>query len=235
MRFLIHEKAYEMPVASGLLRYERDGQATGTEEAWRLAKTTSGETILRVDFDARASVGSSYLYHLLLDKNQQPQRLTYRYLDDKNRALSGNILFAEDGMVNNRKIAADYRDQEIAPRPFFFPTTIGLGWLARQRVHETVATLDIESGFEDPHFMSLMTITPSFKPQRTRDIKRVAVRGQTYPATTLAIAWADQSYQLWLTLGERWPLRMQRSDGLSAIETRYLSYSNSAEKSPPSP
>ncbi len=230
MRFLINEKSYETPLASGVLRYEKDGQPTGTIESWRLTRTATGEEILRVDLDVRANDGGSFLYHLLLDADGTAQRLTYRFLGKENFALSGNVLFGDDGIINSRKIASIYRDEEVTTLPFFFPSTIGLGWLTRQQVTANAVTLDMHAEVASADFLALKTITPIFTPQRTRDIKLIPIRGKPHPATILTIAWADQSRTLWLTPGERWPLKMQRADGLVAIETRLVRYQQSLAK-----
>ncbi len=55
MRFIVHEQAYEKPIAAGQLRYERDGRATGAIESWRLTRAVEGYEILRVDLDARTA------------------------------------------------------------------------------------------------------------------------------------------------------------------------------------
>lgn len=230
MRFLVNEKRYETPIASGLLRYMRDDAPIGSTESWRLTRTTGGDKILRVDLDLRENDGGSFLYHLVLTADDAPQRLTYRYIGKKLKAdeLSGNVLFTDGALTNSRKSAEGYRDQELPSLPFFFPTTIGLGWLARQHPQGSVVSLDMHSDIAADAFLGFIQFVPTLTPQRTRDIKHVVVGRTTHPATTLAISWADQTRKLWLLMGDkalgRWPLKMVRQDGLIAQETRLVRY-----------
>lgn len=233
MRFLVNEKRYEVPIAAGLLRYERDGGPTGALEAWRLTHTTAGDKILRVDLDLRGNDGGSFLYHLVLTADNAPQRLIYRYIGKKLKAdeVGGNVLFTEAALTNSRQRDGEYVDEELDRLPFFFPSTIGLGWLARQVSAETVATLDMHAAHDAPNFLALAPFAPTFHPQRTRDIKHVEIGRNTHPATTLTIKWADQSRKLWLLMGDtalgRWPLKMERQDGLTARETRLVRFQQS--------
>ncbi len=230
MRFLVNEKSYETPIAAGILRYMQDGEATGAVEAWRFTHTDGGDQILRVDLDLRGNEGGSFLYHLVLEEGGAPQRLTYRYIGRKLKSaeISGNILFTPNALTNSRKSGDTYRDEELPQQPFFFPTTIGLGWLARQQPAGQVATLDMHADNAAPDFLSLRTFTPTLEPQRTRDIKRVKIGKTIHRATTLTVKWADQSRKLWLSRGNpalyRWPLKMERQDGLTAVETRLIQY-----------
>ena len=223
MRFLVSEKPFETVVAAGQLCYERAGVATGTLESWRLTRVAStGDQILRVDLDARDDSGNSFLYHLILTADNQPQRLTYRYLSKQGRQMGGNVLFTAGQLVNNRHVAGMYQAEEVVQRPFFFPTVIGLGWLARQMPTGTVIGLKLGGDTLTDRF-SLSHSEPVFEPQRTRDIKLLKIGRKTHPTTTLIIRWnTTRHHKLWLNR-QKWPLKMQRSDGLTAIETRYIS------------
>lgn len=225
MRFLVKEKSFEVVVAAGQLRYERAGIATGTFEAWRLTRVAAtGDQILRVDLDGRGNRGESFLYHLILTADNQPQRLTYRYLSKLGREIRGNVLFTQGRLINNRQISGVYHAEEAVQVPFFFPTTIGLGWLARQQPTGGVIGLDVQATALE-HKFDFSHSEPVFEPQRSRDVKLLEIGRTTYPATTLTIRWNNtRTQKLWLSQKQQWPLKMQHNNGLTAIETQYIWY-----------
>ena len=226
MRFLVSEKAYETPIASGLLRYEQHEIAIDVIETWRLTVTTHGDQILRVDYDSRAVDGRSFLYHFVITQDNEPQRLVYRYLNDDGSALSGNVLFSVETMLNSRKIGEAHFEEELPMMPILFPTVIGAGFaaraLGRRRGSAEIATLDMNA--DGNNRLKLHRVTTTIRPQRTRDLKIIRVGRNTHRATTLTLEWGSESHQLWLDLKHRWPLKMARENGIVAQETRYIRY-----------
>ncbi|MGB1250970.1 MAG: hypothetical protein ACPG8W_10180 [Candidatus Promineifilaceae bacterium] len=227
MRFLVSEKAYETPIASGRLRYEKDELETGVLESWRLTKTEYGDRILRVDYDSRTLNGQSFLYHLMLDENDAPQRLVYRYLHDNGAELSGNLLFTEATMLNSRKIGEAHFSEEMALRPILFPSAIGAGFAARALITPRVRSAEVgvlDMHATDAHLLNLQTQTVTIRHQRTRNLKIVRVGRTTHRTTTLELAWGEQSYKLWLDLKHKWPLKVERKNGTIAHETQYIRF-----------
>ena len=224
MRFLVSEKAYETPIASGRLRYERDGVPTGALETWRLTQTTHGDQILRVDFDLRAVDGRSFLYHWVMTEAMEPQRLVYRYLHDAGGELSGNVLFTDGSILNSRKLDEAHFEDELSNRPILFPTAIGAGVVARavRRGSAEIGALDMHGN--DSDLLKLIVVNAQVRPQRTRDFKIVRVGRATHRATTVTLSWEAQSYKLWLDLKHKWPLKVEREDGTIGYEARYIRY-----------
>ena len=99
MRFIIPELPYEQPVARGVWRYERDGIPTGAIEQWRLSAAHEGYQFLRVDLDARsAPSGRSYLFHAVLDEDNQPVRLKFRLWQAASEIM-GNVHLEGDAVL----------------------------------------------------------------------------------------------------------------------------------------
>ena len=224
MRFLVHEKSHETPIAAGMLRYERDGVPTGTVERWRITQALSDFYIVRVDLDARANDGGSFLYHLIMQTTGEFDRLTYRYLGKDSQAIAGNVLFSAESLINTHKINKVHSEEALPQRPFFFPSTIGLGLLLRpsHRIQSgtSVATLDMhsEGALED------LLRFKQLSPQLTAPEEEAVVIGRkTHQTQRTTITWQDQSRTIWLDEHNQ-PVKMVRGDGLTAVEVRYVRY-----------
>lgn len=222
MRFIIHEQPYETLLAAGLLRYEQDGKTTGAVEHWRLTSAVSGYRFLRVDLDAReAESGDSYLYHLVMTENGRPERLQYRFYG-RPLEVNGTVLFEEEAVTAVRNVRrleiGDWRLERIedevtvpAGYGFWFPSSVGLGLLPftfhASRFTPAVSLRSVPS-----------TQFPVFSLFVTEVKLEVSTPGQWH------IQWEDQERTLWLNeQGD--VLKMQRGDGLTAVETRYIRYS----------
>jgi hypothetical protein len=223
MRFIIHEQPYEKLLASGQLRYEMDGQPTGAVESWRLTLAVEGYCFLRVDLDARkAASGHSYLYHLVMNEERRPERLTYRFWAN-GRQITGHILLAEESITATRTVNGTRFEEEVIPPQgyaFWFPTTIGLGLLANRASNEgglTAVTLQSVVAQQPTGFELLLTQVVLL----WAATEEVVVTGQTIATRLLTIRWADQARTIWLDQYQ-WPVKMARGDGLTAIETRYI-------------
>ena len=162
MRFLVQEQPYEKRLAAGLLRYSLDGEPVGTTEEWRLTQAPDGYTVLRVDFDSRsAESGNSYLYHLVSDADGAPQRLTYRFYGGNGTVVKGNVLFDADGITNSREVnGTRYEDELSGNGVFFFPSSMGLAFLARNPQLETAWTLNMYDEENLEALFGLVTIRP---------------------------------------------------------------------------
>lgn len=220
MRTLIRELPYERPIAAGRYRYERDGEPTGAIESWRLTAAQEGYHFLRVDLNAQAAEsGDSYLYHLTLDAAGRPDRLSFRFFGSDFQA-SGNVLFAGNTVTLARTVDGRRLEMERdlpSGYAFWFPATAGLALLARKADDgETVpgATLDKDEQF------ALRFLDVHIRPGRPQPD---TIMGKEIVLRPLTISWADQQRTIWLDQHE-WPLKMER-EGLAAVETRYIRYS----------
>ena len=102
MRDLIQEMDYEKPIASGSLRYQRDGQATGKVEAWRFTSAHDGYHVLRIDLDSNDSSNQNLLLiHVLLNPDMDVERAKFRYFTSQSE-IHGDLQFDEDGFSLNR-------------------------------------------------------------------------------------------------------------------------------------
>ncbi|MCO5184412.1 MAG: hypothetical protein M9928_19830 [Anaerolineae bacterium] len=220
MRFLVHEQPYEKRLAAGLLRYSLNGEPVGTNEAWRLTQAPDGFTVLRVDLDSRsAESGNSYLYHLVSDGDGAPQRLTYRFYGGDGTVVKGNVLFEADGTTNSREVnGSRYEDEFSGNGVFFFPSSVGLALLARYPQVETAWTLNM---YDEEKLAELFGLV-AFRPKITTVDRQTVTIGHTqHNARHVTIAWGDQTRRLWLS-DDGWTLKMQRDDGLTALETRTI-------------
>jgi hypothetical protein len=222
MRFIIHELAYEKPVASGQWRYMRDGHPTGAIEKWRLSDAVDGFRFLRVDLDARdAHSGRSYLYHLTMDDNGRAIQLKYRFWDH-GLEIIGNVLLEEEALVVTRETREERHEDVLAlPRgyAFWFPATAGLSLLARlpavkAKAAVTLRTTAAESDALMGPLLTTLDIT-------LHEIEAIEMMGKTRNLRPLTIRWQDQERQTWLD-ENNWPLIMKRSDGLTAVQTRAI-------------
>lgn len=212
MRFIVHEQAYEQPIAAGQLRYARDGRATGAVESWRLTKAVEGYEILRVDLDARAAEsGHSYLYHLVRRADKTPERLSYRFWGD-DLMIEGTLLLEETVVTNTRTVnGTTYTDDVDLPSGygFWFPSSIGLGLLA---------------GFGGGTAVTLASVNGNRLSVFGLQVVEVVVMGER----PLTIRWLENERRIWLD-EHGWVVKMEREglpDGsrLTAVETRPIWY-----------
>lgn len=219
MRTLIRELPYERPIAAGRYRYQRDGEPTGATESWRLTAAAEGYRFLRVDLNAQAAPsGDSYLYHLTLDADGRPDRLSFRFFGSAFQA-GGNLLFDEDAVtlartVNGRRFE---EERELAPGyAFWFPATAGLALLAANAGDdETAPTVTLEK--EERFALRLVDLR-----LRSGRSQQHAIMGKQVALRPLTLSWADQQRTIWIDQYD-WPLKMERED-LTAVETRYVRY-----------
>jgi len=217
MRFLIHEMPFERPLAAGKLRYEQAGVATGAVESWRLTQAAAGYRFLRVDLDGRASSGDSYLYHLTLTDDGQPERLNFRFWNGEVR-VGGNVTFDSAGITITRIINGQPLADELPGGLMFcFPAALGLAlplWMAGDGWIEMPAfTLSAVQRFA-PRQLQL------YHQMGQPELLRIGKREM--PATPHHFHWLDQQHTIWLD-ASRLPLKMEHGD-LIATETRWLRY-----------
>ena len=222
MRFIVKEQSYETLIASGQFRFENAGEATGAVETWRLSTATAGFEMLRVDLDARsAPSGHSYLYHLVRQSNGRPERFSYRFWGD-NLAVEGTLLFAQTSVTGRRQVNSQTFSEDLdmaAGTGFWFPSVVGLG-LAAKLGSGLAMTLNNDVG--DEKTLALQQITQAVTPPDAA-VTKMSVAGKTIAALTWQIEWQGQLRFL-LTDENGWPLKMERDDGLTAVETRYIWY-----------
>ena len=208
MRFIIHEMGYETPLAAGKLRYMRDGQPTGAVESWRLTAAVEGYRFLRVDLDARAAEsGHTYLYHATLNGNGRIEQLKYQFWDNQIKIV-GNVVFEKDAVVGTRDVN-NQRFEDVLEMPvgyqFWFPATQGLGLLTGAG-EGTAVTLN----------------TQFTEPSNAFQLKQWPVKVEQME-TAVHITWDDQMRTL--SLNEQGHImKMERGDGLTAVETQLIEY-----------
>ena len=225
MRFIVREQHFEKPIAAGKLRYEQDGTPTGAVETWRLTTPTEGVEILRVDLDARsAPSGHSYLYHLIRQDNGRLDRLNYRFWGD-GLTVAGTILWEGGNLTLNRTVNSKSCNEEVRfadKTAFWFPSSIGLGLLGSftNEKQVTAVTLNTSTDNEAAAFCLQQTAVNL----SLNDAEAVQVGSKSIQGRPFTITWADQQRTIWLDEQHNWPLKMKRSDGLTAIETQYIRY-----------
>jgi hypothetical protein len=234
MRFIIRELTHETPLAAGQLRYERDGQATGAVEQWRLTAAPDDYRFLRVDLDARdARSGHSYLYHLVLNQHGRPERLSYRFWGS-GLQVTGNVLLEDEALTATRRVNGQ-RYEESIPFPefctFWFPSSVGLGLLANcpqggdPPLNDQVMTVILEAvsdgGLETAESAFSLKSLDVMLTMKAGEI--IDIMNNEVMVRPLLVCWQDQERILWLD-ENNWPVKMRRGDGLTAVETRYLRY-----------
>jgi hypothetical protein len=247
VRFLVREQEYERPLASGQLRYERDGQPTGAVESWRWSaaatdagQSTPGYRILRVDLDARAAPsGHSYLYNLVQRENGRFEQLKYRFWADGVQ-LKGNVLLEDTEIVATREVHEQYVSEETAVNPgfcFWFPSSVGLGLLencglGKERMGDEAmvdivptVTLRVPVGevvltADPPWPFGLLQVDVV---RRWGQPEMMTVAGEAVMARPLILQWANQQRTVWLEQSGL-VLKMERDDGLTAVVSRHIRY-----------
>ncbi len=222
MRFIIHELEYEKPLVAGRLRYLQDGEPTGAVEAWRLTAAVDGYHFLRVDLDARdAASGRSYLFHMVLNPEGQPEQLKYRVFGT-GLLVSGAIVWEPDDLAASRTVN-DRSTEEVVPRgPFWFPSILGLSTLPAQiEPHENDRELPgatLLSQADDVDELFKLYATP------VRVTRQPVPDAQDQAAHQyLRVAWQSELRELWLD-SDGYPVRLKRPDGLEAVATQFVVY-----------
>lgn len=215
MRLLLHEQAYEIPLAAGRLVYEQEGQPTGAVESWRLTEAVDGYHFLRVDLDGRAAAsGRSFLFHLTISPQGRAERLLFQAYGPDG-LVKGTVLFEEHSLVVGRQLDGQARQEEQMIAPWFwFPATLGLSLLAGLPGDGQVEAVMLDAAAQ--FAPRLVTLTHQWGQPET-----VTVMGKEWLTRPLTLTWADQSRTIWLNHHQH-PLFMQRQDGLCGRETRYI-------------
>ncbi len=223
MRFIVHEQAYEQPVAAGRFRYEQDNRATGALETWRLTKAIEGYEILRVDLDARtAESGHSYLYHLVRQEDGRPERLSYRFWGGS-LMVEGTLLFADTHITGTRTVNGVTYEEDMdltAGYGFWFPSSVGLGLLARFGGGPAVTLDTVFSNLYSVFSLQMVEVD-----LRMGEVKKIGIGPQGVTARPLHIRWQENERTLWLN-EHNWPVKMKREDGLTAVETHPFTLKN---------
>lgn len=224
MRFIIHELAYEVPLASGSWRYFQNERPTGAVEKWRLTDAADGYRFLRVDLDARsATSGRSYLYHLTLDQFGRPIQLKFRFWDSSLEII-GTVLLETDAVIVTREIR-EQRFEDVLPISgeyvFWYPASLGLGLLAGVEAGKKLTGISLHTQAQSAETQMSPFITEM---NLKRGIcKELNIMDELKLACPLTISWSGQERTLWVDK-DNWPLRMERPGGLSAHETKIFHY-----------
>ncbi|MGB3715623.1 MAG: hypothetical protein WA996_14420 [Candidatus Promineifilaceae bacterium] len=226
MRFLMREMEYEKPIASGRLRYEREGNPTGLVEAWRFTHALEGFYFLRVEMDAHNPKDQEIcLYHVLLNPEMNIERLKFRYFGSRSE-VEGDLQFDRDIISLNRVLIDKLENrkkrqvEEIAVASdavFWFPSMVGLGFASSK------VTKDSQRSFlildKDSSFASRRG-TAQF---RWGDEEDRAVMRRNVAVRPCSISWETFAVRLWLD-EFNWPVGGLYADGLSATEIAYVRY-----------
>ncbi len=121
--------------------------------------------------------------------------------------------------ANSREVnGSRYEDEFSGNGVFFFPSSVGLALLARYPQVETAWTLNM---YDEEKLAELFGLV-AFRPKITTVDRQTVTIGHTqHNARHVTIAWGDQTRRLWLS-DDGWTLKMQRDDGLAALETRTI-------------
>ena len=227
MRFLVKEQRYEKQIAAGQFRYELNGEPTGAVETWRLNAAMDGFEILRVDLDAReADSGHSYIYHLVRQANGHPERLAYRFWGDSDPIghleIEGTLLFEERSILGTRSVNGVTYAEDIDIKRgtgFWFPSAVGLGLAATMKSGTAVTLNNVIGGKNTLALKQIdMQVTPMVD-----DFVDVEIAGKMVKATSWQVSWKDHM-RFVLRDEHGWPIKMQRNDQLTAVETRNIWY-----------
>lgn len=207
MRLLMKEQPYEKRIAAGTLRYEREGQPTGTLEHWRYNHAMDGYKFLRFDLDSREASGDTFLCTILVDTNGRLENVRWRFYNGDFRAR-GQILFEGNHATAVREVAGEQFEAEVVltnGMAFFVPAVMGL-WLFKDQVVQTAVMLD-KSQRQPAAFMKLISL-----PAQLEAVDNGFVLYQ-----------AEHRYEV--ALGEHgWPVKVVWPDGLTAVEQSMNTY-----------
>jgi len=219
MRFIIHELPYERPRLAGQLRYERDGQPTGTVESWRLSDAADGYRFLRVDLDAReGESGRSWLYHVTLNPAGQPEQVRARFWEE-GREVNLAAVRQDDEWLAARQVDGVAYQDVARGEAFWFPAGSGLALLRSSAGQTRGVTLLTDTS--DPARLLALVQTPVSIVLGATTTETVG--DETLPVQSLSVAWGQSRRTVWLDNDAR-PLRLWREDGLTAAAQRLVRY-----------
>lgn len=226
MRNLIQEMDYEIPIASGSLRFERDGQATGMVEAWRFTSALDGYHVLRIDLDSNDSTNQELLlFHILLNPEMAIERVKFRFFASQFE-VQGDLQFEIDGfsldrlLVNRLEKKKERKIEEIiykADAVFSVPTIAGLSLTAAKSCDDrriSIVTLDKKSAFTARDDYADF----SYGEEEEREVLR-----QPVVVRPCSIKWKEKETTLWLDR-YNWPVEIRFSDGQTAADAAYWRY-----------
>ena len=230
MRFIIHEQPYEKPIASGEFRYYLNTEPTGAVESWRLTTAADDFTFLRVDLDARAAEsGHTYLYHAVLNRVGNIERLKYRFWDKTNHLqVIGDVVVEATAVTSTHTINSKTNAAVLNMSNDFgvwFPSVIGLGFAVRLKGQNPIATVTLNNQIGKPDSLAPIKIDINRKFLHT-DHHEETIAGQTMQVKNWQLNW--KSNERLITTDENgWPLRLDReainTDGrLTAVATRLI-------------
>jgi hypothetical protein len=222
----MREMEYEKPVASGNLRFERNGEATGLVEAWKFTKALDGYSFLRIDVDSNSPSNQKItLVHVLLNRQMNIERLKFRYFGTQ-FDVDGDVQFDRNLLTLNRLISdKDKRTKKriVEEFPFdpdsvfIFPTITSLALITLavpEDGQRAYVTLD-----KDVHFSSQSGIAQvNWGKKEDMEVSRqkVAVR-------PCSISWETGQARLWLD-ELNWPVRVSLPDDVLAADVAYWRY-----------
>jgi len=223
MRFIIREMDYEIPLASGKLLYEMRGRPTGVIEEWRLTAAVDGYRFLRVDLDAReAASRESTLYHLTLNSAGRSERLKFRYYGPDTQVI-GDVMLDKDSVTLTRKVRGHRFEDETnlsSGYGFWFPSALGLSLLAG--IHHDGDYLQAATVNKDEEF----ALTSYQVQLKASNEESLATTGQTVAVWPCLIRWPGFDQTIWLD-SYSLPVKLDRGDGTSALESRYVRFQHS--------
>lgn len=225
MRLLVSEKRYETAVSSGVFRYENGSLPIGIIEKWRMTTISTDFSIVRVDIDQRLFNGRSYLFHLVLNDKQQPERLVYRYLDERSpqENRTGNVSFTPVNIINRQTYQGKSIQHEQPMQPFLLPSIIGLGLLAKTE-KKNVITLATD-GSETEQRLGMTNHQITYQPQRSRNLIPITIGNSQFMTTYLDIMCGSETYTIWCDK-TGYPVKMKRPDGIVAVDIRPMRFRN---------
>jgi hypothetical protein len=218
MRCIIREQPYEKLLAAGHFRYQKDGEPTGVEEVWRLTELIEGYRNLRIEIDARNSIGGeTTLYHLVINPSGQPERLKMRQFGSGS-AMSGDVHLEANTLVIYSDIDGKRFEHELAPPEgylFVVPSVIWFGFLlAGNHSQQDVPAASFSQEYDLQPLESTIKLSRQGK-------KKVNVSGFDIDVRTFQVDWLGQRCHLYV---DQYDCIVEAlyGDGLIAKETKYI-------------
>ena len=218
MRCIIREQPYEKLLAAGHFRFQKDGKLTGVSEVWRLTELIDDYRNLRIDVDARNTVGGeTNLYHLLINSAGQPERLKTRQFGP-GPAISADVHLEPGSVIIYADIDGRRFEHELVPTEgylFVVPSVTWFGLLvASNRSQLKVPAV----GFSQEDDLRPLESTFSLKHEGSKTLN---ASGFDIDVQTYQVDWRGRRCHLSVDQYDC-AVEVIYEDGLLAKETRYL-------------
>ena len=218
MRCIIREQPYEKLLAAGHFRFQKNGKLTGVSEVWRLTEVIDGYRNLRIDVDARDTIGGkTNLYHLVINPDGQLERLKIRKFGSGS-AISADVHLEAGSVVICADINGKRFEHELVPTKGYVlvvPSVTCFGF----SVASIRSQLEVPAvGFSQVDDLRPVESTVYLEQQATKTLN---VSGFDIDVQTFQIDWQGQRCYLSADQYDC-AVELMYKDGLLAKETKYI-------------